>query len=175
MRPISEQLELPASYGSPHRLLDWESVEQRLVDSPHYWLATVRGNGTPHVVPLDGLWLDGSCYFDGDPATVHVRNLRRNGRAALHLENADSVVIVEGIAEWTTPSTSVAKRLVAVAKAKYGYAQSTNAYLVKCGGCSPSKSWRGPSCTLTPLASFLTRRSRTPEGKLLAITTSFTG
>jgi hypothetical protein len=80
------------------------------------------------VVPLDGLWLDGSCYFGGDPATVHVRNLRRNGRAALHLENADSVVIVEGIAEWTTPSTSAAKRLDAAAATKYGYTQSTNSY-----------------------------------------------
>jgi hypothetical protein len=126
--PISEQLELPSSYGSPRRILDWASVEQRLVDSPHYWLATVRGNGMPHVVPLDGVWLDGGCHFGGDPATVHVRNLRRSGQAALHLPNAESAVIVEGVAEWTTPSASVAKRLVAAAKAKYGYSQSANAY-----------------------------------------------
>ena len=49
--------------------------------SLHYWLATVRRDGTPHVVPVDGMWLDGGCYFGGDPATVHIRNLRRDGRA----------------------------------------------------------------------------------------------
>ena len=57
--PISEQLTLPSGYGSPNQLLDWTVVEQRLVDSLHYWLATVRRDGTPHVVPLDGIWLDG--------------------------------------------------------------------------------------------------------------------
>ena len=65
--PISEQLTLPSGYGSPNQLLDWTVVEQRLVDSLHYWLATVRRDGTPHVVPLDGIWLDGVCYFGGDP------------------------------------------------------------------------------------------------------------
>jgi hypothetical protein len=137
--PISEQLELPTSYGSPHQLLDWSSVEERLVDSAHYWLATVRRDGTPHVVPLDGVWLDGSCYFGGDPVTVHIRNLRRSGRAVLHLEDADSAVIVEGIAEWTTPSISVAKRLAAAAKAKYGYAQSAKSYLAGVWRLQPIK------------------------------------
>jgi hypothetical protein len=33
--PVAEQLELPPSYGSPNRLLDWTSVEQRLAESRH--------------------------------------------------------------------------------------------------------------------------------------------
>jgi hypothetical protein len=127
--PIAEQLMLPSSYGSPNRLLDWAAVEQRLVDSPHYWLATVRRDGTPHVVPVDGIWLDGGCYFGGDPATVHVRNLHRDGRATLHLEDGESAVIVEGVAEWTTPSKSEARRLAAAATAKYGYSMSAGSYL----------------------------------------------
>jgi hypothetical protein len=49
MPPTAEQLKLPSSYGTPNRLLDWASVERRLVDSPHYGLATVRRDGTPHV------------------------------------------------------------------------------------------------------------------------------
>ncbi len=129
MLPDAEQLTLPSSYGSPNRLLDWTSVEQRLVGSLHYWLATVRRDGTPHVVPVDGMWLDGSCYFGGDPATVHIRNLRRDGRATLHLEDGEAAVIVEGDAEWVTPSKAVAQRLAASAKAKYGYVQSAASYL----------------------------------------------
>lgn len=129
MPPVAEQLRLPSSYGSPNRLLDWTVVEQQLVDSLHYWLATVRGDGSPHVVPLDGIWLDGCCYFGGDPATVHIRNVRRDGRATLHLENGESAVIVEGTAEWTMPSLAVARRLAAASKAKYGYSQSAASYV----------------------------------------------
>jgi hypothetical protein len=125
---ITEQLTLPSSYGSPNRLLDWASVEQRLVDSLHYWLATVRRDGSPHVVPVDGMWLDGGCYFDGDPATVHIRNLRRDGRAALHLEEGESATIVEGVAEWKTPSRTLAQRLADAARTKYGFPQSAASY-----------------------------------------------
>ena len=128
MPPIAEQLQLPSSYGSPDRLLDWASVEQRLVEAAHYWLATVRRDGTPHVVPVDGMWLDGGCHFGGDPATVHVRNLRRDGHAALHLEDGESAVIAEGVAKWMTPSKATARQLADAAQAKYGYPQSAASY-----------------------------------------------
>jgi hypothetical protein len=137
--PVAEQLRLPSSYGSPNRILDWTSVEQRLVDSLHYWLATVRRDGSPHVVPVDGMWLDGGCYFGGDPATVHIRNLRRDARATLHLADGDSAVIVEGVAEWVTPSKSVAQRLVAAAKAKYGYSESAASYQAGVWRLQPAK------------------------------------
>jgi Pyridoxamine 5'-phosphate oxidase len=130
MLPFVEQLGLPSGYGSPNRLLDWASVERRLVESPHYWLATVRRGGRPHVVPMDGIWLDGRCYFGGDPEAVHIRNLRHDGRATLHLaEEGESAVIVEGVAEWITPSRTVARRLADAASAKYGYPQSPASYL----------------------------------------------
>ena len=137
--PIAEQLTLPSSYGSPNRLLDWESVEQRLVDSPRYWVATVRRDGRPHVVPVDGIWLDGGCYFGGDPATVHIRNLRRDGRTTLHLEDGESAVIAEGVAEWMTPAETVAQRLAAAATAKYGYSQSAASYLAGVWRLQPMK------------------------------------
>jgi Pyridoxamine 5'-phosphate oxidase len=114
-------------------------VEQRLIDSPHYWLATLRSNGSPHVVPTDGVWLDGGCYFGGDPATVHIRNLRRDGRATLHLEDGESAVIVEGVAEWVTPSKASGRRLAAASKAKYGYSQSAASYLAGVWRLQPAK------------------------------------
>jgi Pyridoxamine 5'-phosphate oxidase len=140
MLPLVEQLRLPSSYGSPDRLLDWASVERRLVEAPHYWLATVRRDGRPHVVPVDGIWLDGGCHFGGDSETVHIRNLRRDGRAALHLsEERESAVIVEGVAAWITPSRSDAKRLAAAATAKYGYSQSAASYLAGVWRLEPVK------------------------------------
>jgi Pyridoxamine 5'-phosphate oxidase len=139
MAPASEQMPLPSTYGSPNKLLDWASVEQRLIDSPHYWLATVCRDGRPHVVPVDGMWLDGGCYFGGDAATVHIRNLRRDGRATLHLEDGESAVIVEGTAKWVTPSETVARRLAAAAESKYGYPQSAAEYLTGVWRLQPAK------------------------------------
>ena len=48
--------------------------------------------------------------------------------ATLHLEDGESAVIVEGVAEWVTPSKAVALRLAAAAKAKYGYSQTAASY-----------------------------------------------
>ena len=76
MEVAARQLTLPKSYGTPHRVLTWTEVEQKLVASKTYWLATVRQDGRPHTVPVDGIWWERALYFGGDPATVHVRNLR---------------------------------------------------------------------------------------------------
>ncbi len=134
-----EQLRLPSGYGSPDRLLDWASVEQRLIDSLHYWLATIRRDGSPHVVPIDGIWLDDGCYFGGDPVSVHVRNMRRDGRATLHLEDGEAAVIVEGIAEWVMLSKTVAQRLATATTAKYGYPQSASDYVEGVWRLRPAK------------------------------------
>jgi hypothetical protein len=140
MLPLAQQLSLPSGYGSPNRILDWTPVEQRLVEALHYWLATVRRDGSPHVIPVDGIWLDGACYFGGDPATVHIRNLRRDGRATLHLdEDGEAAIIVDGVASWVTPSKSVAQRLVAAAKAKYGYSDTAAGYLAGVWRLQPAK------------------------------------
>jgi Pyridoxamine 5'-phosphate oxidase len=135
----AEQLRLPSGYGSPDRLLDWASVEQRLINSLHYWLATIRRDGSPHVVPIDGIWLDDGCYFGGDPVSVHVRNMRRDGRATLHLEDGEAAVIVEGIAEWVVLSKTVAQQLATATTAKYGYPQSASDYVEGVWRLRPAK------------------------------------
>lgn len=127
--PRAEQLDIPREYGSPSRLLDWHVVDTRLGEARHYWLATVRRDGRPHVVPLDGLWLDARWYFGGSPSTVKHRNLLRNPRATLHLESSESAVIVEGTCEVERPSAEGAHDLVGASMAKYGYAPPVEAYL----------------------------------------------
>jgi hypothetical protein len=90
-------------------------------------------------VPVDGIWFDGGCYFGGDPATVHIRNLSRDGRATLHLEDGEAAVIVEGAAEWTTPSEKVAQQLAAATTLKYGYLQSAESYVTGVWRLQPAK------------------------------------
>ena len=128
MEVVARQLELPASYGTPDRVLDWDEVEQKLSASKTYWLATTRSDGRPHAVPVDGIWWQGALYFGGDPATVHIRNLRDDPRAVVHTESGESPVIAEGTAEWHQPSEEEIVGLARAGQAKYGYPASTDSY-----------------------------------------------
>jgi hypothetical protein len=128
MEVVARQMSLPESYGTPHRVLTWKEVEQKLVESRTYWLATTRPDGRPHTVPVDGIWLEGALYFGGDPATVHMRNLRSDPRAVLHIESGESPVIAEGTAEWHQPSQDEISRLVEAAQTKYEYPASPDLY-----------------------------------------------
>lgn len=127
--PVAEQLNVPPEYGSPSRLLPWEDVVARLAEAKHYWLVTARPDGSPHVVALDGLWLDDRWYFGGVATTQWQRNLRADARAVLHLEDATSAVIVEGTCPVEQPDQAFAERLSAASKAKYGYGPPPSVYL----------------------------------------------
>lgn len=127
--PRPSQLTVPVEYGSPSKLLSWEPVARRLVEAHHYWLATVRPDGRPHVVPTDGLWVDDRWYFGGSTTTVKHRNLLGNPRVSLHLDDATNAVIVEGRCAVVRPSQELAQRLVGASKEKYGYAPPASVYL----------------------------------------------
>ena len=137
MQPTAELLTLPSVYGKPSTLMDWDLVSARLEAAERYWLATTRPDGRPHVVPVDGVWLETVWYFGGHPDTIHQRNLRTNQNVAIHLEDAMSVVIVEGEAAWLTPSPADAKRLAAASNAKYGYGASAKTYREGVWGLRP--------------------------------------
>jgi nitroimidazol reductase NimA-like FMN-containing flavoprotein (pyridoxamine 5'-phosphate oxidase superfamily) len=144
MQPTASHLHLPPGYGESSSLIAWDAVRQRLADAKHYWLATTRPDGRPHVVPVDGIWLDGAWYFGGHPNTVHQRNLRTNQQIAVHLDDATAVVVVEGRAEWITPSGKDAKRLAAASRAKYGFAPP-NGYRLGVWQLRPERviAWQG--------------------------------
>lgn len=92
----------PKGYAFPtndEHLLSWEEAERRLADARFYWLATTNPDGTPHVRPVWGVWVDRCFYFDGHPNTRWARNLAREPRASVHLESAANVLIVEGVGE----------------------------------------------------------------------------
>ena len=125
--PQGELLDVPPEYGAPSRALVWAGVRTRLEESKRYWLATTRADGRPHTVPIDGLWLDDACWFGGTQ-TVWRRNLLADGRACLHLPDADAAVIVEGLCGMVTPDAPMVERLVEGSKEKYGYSVPASAY-----------------------------------------------
>ena len=129
--PTSRRMRLPKIYGTPAtgKLRTWSHIDQRLREAMHYWISTVDRHGRAHATPVDGIWMGGLLYFGGDPGTQRQRNLRRNPAACIHLESADDVVIVHGMATTLTHvDLTLAKKLSAASKAKYGYGPTPEMY-----------------------------------------------
>lgn len=135
IEPSRDRPVMPHGYGVPESddtLLSWSEVEQRLVASAQYWMATTRPDGSPHVVPRWGAWIDGGLFYDGAPTTRHVRNLALNRSCTLHLENGWKAVIVEGTSvPADPPGTTLGGRIAAEITRKYGdrgYAPEADAW-----------------------------------------------
>jgi len=127
----------PGYMDKPASELSWEYVTQKLTESKHYWLCSVRpplqaealagqAHGRPHCVPRWAVFIDGLIYYDGSPETIHARNLLENPHVSLHLESGEKAIILEGESHAAgKPSAELAHRLSEAYKAKYaelGYA-----------------------------------------------------
>ena len=128
---------LPAGDGDG--LLPWSWAEQRLESSHNYWLATTRPDHHPHVMPLWGIWMDGSFAFSTGRLSVKARNLRANPWCVVVTEDPAEAVIVEGLA-----------RLVDDA---HLLRQISDAYAAKYGA-APQDPIEGPLYLLTPVRAF---------------------
>jgi nitroimidazol reductase NimA-like FMN-containing flavoprotein (pyridoxamine 5'-phosphate oxidase superfamily) len=60
------------------------------------WLATTRPDGTPHVVPLGVLWVDGALYFNAGPNTRKAKNLARNPHCVITVATHPFDLVMEG-------------------------------------------------------------------------------
>jgi hypothetical protein len=136
--PIAEPLDLPAVYGKATKPLAWGSVRSELEGAQHYWIVTVREDGRPHAVPVDGVWLDDLWYYGGSEETVHHRSVTANPDVVMHLEDGMKAVIVEGEVRSTNPSGTLAQRIADTSREKYGY------------GPDPSEYEKGGVLTLLP-------------------------
>ncbi|HKP54262.1 MAG TPA: pyridoxamine 5'-phosphate oxidase family protein [Chloroflexia bacterium] len=130
-RPI-----LPAEYGVPadkDEFVTWDWVVERLESAKNYWVGTTRPDGRPHAVPVWGIWVEDTLYFDGHPDTQWKRNLAQNPAISVHLESGDEVVILEGVVEQIPHiDRERAKQIRAASMKKYSYG-STVEELVSAG------------------------------------------
>jgi len=134
-QPSRDRPEVPDGYGVPDSdegVLEWSAVESRLRESSHYWMATTRPDGRPHVVPRWGVWMDGRFWYDGALDTIHVRNLTEDPSCVLHLEDGRQAVMVEGRSEAAEPpGLELGGRLATEFSAKYaelGYTPEPNSW-----------------------------------------------
>lgn len=138
--PSRDRPVFPAGYGLPPTtdgMLGWSEVEARLIAATAYWLATVRPDGRPHVVPRWGVWVDGRFWYDGASTTRHARNLQHNPACSLNLEDGTHAVIVEGQSRPArAPADPLGQRLAAAFE-KYhalGYRPLADAWAGQDGG-----------------------------------------
>jgi nitroimidazol reductase NimA-like FMN-containing flavoprotein (pyridoxamine 5'-phosphate oxidase superfamily) len=117
--PAAEKLIMPAGYGKTTKKLAWETVRSKLEQAKQYWVAINRSSGSPHVVPVDGLWVDDVLYYGGSPDTMHVRATRARPDVTVHLPDPWDVVVVHGEARVTKPAPELAQRLADLANEKY--------------------------------------------------------
>lgn len=110
-KPVVEKPDIPPDYGNPTQRLEWTDVERRLESASVYWIASTRPDGRPHVIPRDGMWLDGGLYYGGSQETVHYRNIIRNPHVAVHIGDGQEAIIVEGAVEIEKPTEELAARL----------------------------------------------------------------
>jgi PPOX class probable F420-dependent enzyme len=114
---------LPADQGSG--LIPWAEAERRLTASHDYWMATTRPDGRPHVMPVWGVWLDGSLWFSSALSSRKARNLADDPRCTVTTDDTWDPVVVDGTAERLTDGASIAA-FVAAVNAKYDAGMSTD-------------------------------------------------
>ena len=80
-------------------LLPWKWAAKRLKKSQQYWIATVRPDGTPHLMIIWGLWLDERFWFSTGTNSRKARNLAANPKCVIGTDDAAKAVILEGSVE----------------------------------------------------------------------------
>lgn len=96
IRPTGRGTELTAEDPA---VFDWATVEQRLAAGGWFWLATVRPDGAPHVVPVLAVWSSPVLFVSSNQAARKSRNLAADGRCVLTTAAGDVHLVVEGHAE----------------------------------------------------------------------------
>lgn len=126
-RANPSRLKMPAEYETTEgdTLLPWSHVTERLGRAANYWLATTRPDGRPHVTPIWEVWVADALYFTGIPTSRWARNTTVNPAVAVHLENGDDIVILDGVVEdiEAIADADLSSRIVEAWDAKYGRLQ----------------------------------------------------
>ncbi len=121
--PEAARPRFPGVYGihdDEDGLLDWSWAEERLVAARNYWVATVRPDGSPHAMPVWGLWHEDAFYFSSAPDSRKAKNLAGNPAVTVHLESGDEVVVVEGTAGYASDE-DLLRRLGEDYSSKYSF------------------------------------------------------
>ena len=75
----------------------FDSKAEAFLNEVHFArLATVKKNGAPHLTPIWYMYEDGKLLVNTTPSRVKYRNIEREPRVSLLVDDAYSYLIVEG-------------------------------------------------------------------------------
>ncbi len=100
-------------------LLPWSWAAERLSRSRNFWVASVRPDGRPHVMPVWGMWDDAVLWFSSSVESRKARNLSQDPRCVVTTEDATDPVVIEGTARIVTEPAAL-QRVIDLMNAKYG-------------------------------------------------------
>ena len=114
-QPMAEKLPSNGDHPAP---TPWAEARRHLTEGNWYWLATVRPDGRPHVMPVLAVWLDRALYFVAGAATRKAKNLARDAHCVITVATEDAHLVVEGEAAKVRDETKL-QRVAAVYASKY--------------------------------------------------------
>lgn len=79
------------------------SVWTNLETETNIWLATVRSDGRPHLVPVWFAWYNNNLYFCVSSSSIKAKNIAQNPQVSLALAHIAGVVVCEGQATVLSP------------------------------------------------------------------------
>lgn len=79
-------------------VLPWQDVLSKFLENEEvtFWLATVRDDGRPHLVPFGPAWVDGAIYFTMGQGTQKGKNLETNPNCSISFSVKGYDIIFEG-------------------------------------------------------------------------------
>ncbi|MFE1103428.1 pyridoxamine 5'-phosphate oxidase family protein [Nocardiopsis alba] len=83
-------------HRNPGSLPAPEHIRGRLAEDRNVWLCTSRADGSPHVVPVWFVHLGERWWIGASTRSVKVRNVLRDPRVSLALEDGDAPVVAQG-------------------------------------------------------------------------------
>lgn len=110
---------------APAELPTSSPAYQRLEHEAIIWLASVRPDGRPHLVPLWFVWHAGRVALCVESASVKSRNIQHNPRVMLALDHGAHPVLCEGHAVAQMPPWPAA--ICALFQHKYRWDITTDA------------------------------------------------
>src|SRR3954449_102839 len=82
------------------------------------WVATVRPDGAPNVLPVWGAWMEGAVWFSSSFGSRRARNLAADPRCTITNDDPQQPVSVQGVADRITDPELI-EAYTAVTNEKY--------------------------------------------------------
>ena len=100
----------PIQWGRVREVLDAETTQAPDTGGPGRhtsWLTTINPDGSPHVMPVGVVTVDGAWHCTSGPGTRKSRNISRDARCVVSIATHPFDLVVEGVAERVTDAAEL--------------------------------------------------------------------